>query len=83
MDIHTLLQNNCVKLLEQYNSNLDSVLSLQATLIDDILPGVEVELDLDTEGLRWAKEWLEDTCERLCIRPSQALLKYICESLSL
>jgi len=64
MDIHTLLQTNCTRLLEQYHSNLKDVLSLQATLINDILPGLEDELNLDTDSAQWAKEWLEDTCER-------------------
>jgi len=65
MDIHSLLHANCKKLLEQYTSNIDGVLFLQATLIKDVLPGVADELELDTESIRWAKDWLEDSCKIL------------------
>ncbi|KII92678.1 hypothetical protein PLICRDRAFT_37455 [Plicaturopsis crispa FD-325 SS-3] len=61
MDIRSLLQANCELLLEQYEANLETLLGLQATLIDDILPTVEVELELDARVVDWAKEWLEDT----------------------
>jgi len=63
MDIRSLLQANCDRLLEQYHSNLEAVLSLQATLIRDILPSVTDELELDPDATEWAKEWLKDTCE--------------------
>jgi retinaldehyde-binding protein 1 len=55
------LQANYERLLEQYTCNLESVLTLQATLIRDILPSVKDELELSPEAVEWAKEWLEDT----------------------
>ncbi|KAF4597952.1 CRAL-TRIO domain-containing protein [Pleurotus pulmonarius] len=61
MEIHALLQANCEKLLEQYRINLRSVRTLQATLIDDILPSIRDELDLSQEATSWARVWLEDT----------------------
>ncbi|KAJ6594437.1 CRAL-TRIO domain-containing protein [Mycena capillaripes] len=51
------------KLLDsQYAENLEAVLALQGTLIQDILPSVTDELELDAESIQWAKEWLSDTC---------------------
>ena len=49
-------------LLEQYYANVEIVLALQATLLRDILPSVEDELDLGPDATEWAKEWLYDTC---------------------
>ncbi|KAJ7354666.1 CRAL-TRIO domain-containing protein [Mycena albidolilacea] len=46
----------------QYTENLEAVLALQGTLIDDILPSVTDELELDADSIEWAKEWLSDTC---------------------
>jgi retinaldehyde-binding protein 1 len=62
MTIQDLLQKNYEKLLEQYTCNLEGVLTLQATLIRDILPSIQDELELGPEATEWAKEWLEDTC---------------------
>jgi len=62
MNIQSLLQANHERLLEQYTHNLEAVLTLQATLIRDILPSVEDELQLSPEATEWAKEWLQDTC---------------------
>ncbi|KAJ7091965.1 CRAL-TRIO domain-containing protein [Mycena belliarum] len=56
-----LLKANFEKLLEQYTENLDAVRNLQGTLIEDILPSVTDELELDAESVRWAAEWLDDT----------------------
>ncbi|KAJ7761025.1 CRAL-TRIO domain-containing protein [Mycena metata] len=39
-------------LRSQYTENLEAVLALQGTLIEDILPS----------SRQWAKEWLSDTC---------------------
>ncbi|KAF5355528.1 hypothetical protein D9758_006381 [Tetrapyrgos nigripes] len=61
MDIRPLLQINCDKLLAQYRSNLKTVLELQTTLIDDVLPSVVDELNLGKQQMEWAREWLEDT----------------------
>ncbi|KAJ7162076.1 CRAL-TRIO domain-containing protein [Mycena filopes] len=49
-------------LAAQYTENLEAVLALQRTLIEDILPGLTDELELDAESIQWAKEWLSDTC---------------------
>jgi retinaldehyde-binding protein 1 len=62
MDIYSLLNTNCETLLQQYSSNLETVLSLQATLINDILPDIQHDLELDDAATLWAKEWLLDTC---------------------
>ncbi|KAF8629903.1 hypothetical protein AX15_003255 [Amanita polypyramis BW_CC] len=48
-------------LLDQYHANIEVVLTLQATLLRDILPSVEDELDLGPDATEWAKEWLYDT----------------------
>lgn len=66
-----LLQANCERLLAQYNSNIQSVLALQTTLIRDILPSVTDELGLSPEATEWAKEWLEDTGAYQCILRSR------------
>ncbi|KAJ7212931.1 CRAL-TRIO domain-containing protein [Mycena pura] len=60
-----LLQTNREKFKQlslQYTENLEAVLALQGTLIEDILPSVTDELELDDESIWWAKEWLSDTC---------------------
>ncbi|KAK7005963.1 hypothetical protein R3P38DRAFT_3326409 [Favolaschia claudopus] len=46
----------------QYSQNLEAVRELQGTLLDDILPSVTDELELDEEAIQWAEEWLADTC---------------------
>ncbi|KAK7000732.1 CRAL/TRIO domain-containing protein [Favolaschia claudopus] len=46
----------------QYSENLEAVRELQGTLLDDILPSVTDELELDEEAIQWAEEWLADTC---------------------
>lgn len=62
MNTRDLLQANHEKLLEQYRSNLEGLLTLQAILIHDILPSVVDELELGIEATEWAKQWLEDIC---------------------
>nr|GAT54992.1 predicted protein [Mycena chlorophos] len=62
MDV--LLQTNRSKLEAlnaQYTESLEAVLDLQATLIDDILPSVADELELDDDAVEWARDWLADT----------------------
>ncbi|KAF7305872.1 hypothetical protein HMN09_00741400 [Mycena chlorophos] len=62
MDV--LLQTNRDKLdalNAQYTESLEAVVDLQATLIDDILPSVADELELDDDAVEWAREWLADT----------------------
>ncbi|KAE9389884.1 CRAL/TRIO domain-containing protein [Gymnopus androsaceus JB14] len=61
MDTHLLLQQNCDRLLAQYEANMKAVIGLQSTLIEDVLPSVADELALDSEQINWAKRWLEDT----------------------
>ncbi|KAF8647088.1 hypothetical protein AX16_006922 [Volvariella volvacea WC 439] len=61
METRALLQANCERLLEQYVTNLDDILTLQATLIRDILPSVADELGLGPEAVEWGKDWLSDT----------------------
>ncbi|KAG7098311.1 hypothetical protein E1B28_000272 [Marasmius oreades] len=61
MDIRSLLQANCDRLLNEYQANLNATLELQAILIDDVLPSVATELELDEAQQKWVKEWLEDT----------------------
>ena len=61
MDIYSLLQANCDRLLEQYETNLRDVRMLQETMINDILPSVVDELSLGKDEIKWAKSWLKDT----------------------
>jgi hypothetical protein len=61
MDIRSLLQANNDKLLRLYKENLHITLALQATLIEDVLPHIKDELQLDADIVDWANEWLEDT----------------------
>jgi hypothetical protein len=63
MDIRSLLQANNDKLLKLYEENLDVTVALQATLIQEVLPHVRDELQLDANAMSWANEWLEDTGE--------------------
>lgn len=63
-DIHRLLQQNCDKLLSQYQANIDAVIELQNVLIDDVLPSLADELGLDSDATGWAKDWLSDTGTR-------------------
>src|ERR1700691_5230331 len=63
MDIRSLLQANNDKLLQLYKENLDITTALQATLIDEVLPHVRYELQLDADAVDRANEWLGDTGE--------------------
>ena len=63
MDTLSLLQLNCERLLEQYYNNINAVRDLQITLLDDVLPHIVDELQLDTSSTESAKELLQDTCE--------------------
>jgi hypothetical protein len=67
MSIRTLLEANCQNLVEEYHSRISFVLSLQEILIEDILPSIRDELQLDESRVLWSREWLEDTGQsRLC-----------------
>lgn len=68
MDIHSLLEKNNEKLLKQYKENLELTLSLQNTLLHQVLPHLQDELQLGTDVIAWAKEWVEDTRELWCNR---------------
>ncbi|TFL03016.1 CRAL-TRIO domain-containing protein [Pterulicium gracile] len=61
MNTHELLRANCEKLWNLYKTNLDDLKALQSTLVDDILPHLAFELELDDQHVIWATEWLEDT----------------------
>lgn len=61
METHERLQKNRDYLLQQYNSNLEDILNLQDTLIQDILPSITDELELCQEAVEWAADWLCDT----------------------
>ncbi|KAJ8077961.1 hypothetical protein PM082_000162 [Marasmius tenuissimus] len=61
MDTRSLLQANCDRLIHEYQSNLNAALELQTILIEDVLPSVATELELDEEQQDWARTWLEDT----------------------
>lgn len=63
MEIHSLLQANCEKLLQQYRANVEGTRLLQERLIADILPSVMDELQMNQDDEIWAREWLEDTCK--------------------
>ncbi|EGO00333.1 hypothetical protein SERLA73DRAFT_180870, partial [Serpula lacrymans var. lacrymans S7.3] len=60
-DTHSRLQANHDQLVSQYEGNLENVLALQETLIQDVLPHVTDELQMGGETVNWAKEWLQDT----------------------
>ncbi|RDB25475.1 Protein real-time [Hypsizygus marmoreus] len=60
MSTRDLLEANCERLVSQYNAHIQGVLTLQTTLIRDILPSVTDELELSPEATDWAKEWLDD-----------------------
>ncbi|KZT29158.1 CRAL/TRIO domain-containing protein [Neolentinus lepideus HHB14362 ss-1] len=60
-ELYALLQSKCEALNVLYQKHLQTVQSLQNTLLDYILPGVVDELSLDESGECWARSWLEDT----------------------
>ncbi|TFK53555.1 CRAL/TRIO domain-containing protein [Heliocybe sulcata] len=59
-DLYALLRANCEALNALYQKHLQTVQSLQNTLLDYILPGVVDELGLDESAELWARTWLED-----------------------
>lgn len=61
MDIYSLLKKNNENLLKQYKENLELTLSLQNTLLHEVLPHLQDELQLGTDVVAWAREWVEDT----------------------
>jgi hypothetical protein len=77
MDIRSLLQANNDNLLRLYRENLDITSALQATLIQDVLPQVKDELQLDADAVDRANEWLKDTGEFAHIFGSDWHLKFV------
>ena len=63
--METQLRKNKDILLQVYRSNLQGVLDLQDTFIQDILPSVTDELELCPEAVVWVTDWLCDT--RTCL----------------
>ena len=63
-EYYPLLASNSETLLQQYDASIDVVFALQDTLLDEVLPDLQDERDLDPETVQWAREWLQDTCER-------------------
>ena len=63
--METHLRKNKDILLQEYRSNLQDVLDLQDTFIQDILPSVTDELELCPEAVTWVTDWLCDTCRCL------------------
>lgn len=61
MSIHDSLREHKESLDNLYSEHLETVLSLQETLIRDILPGVVDELRLDPASEDSARQWLHDT----------------------
>lgn len=61
MDIHQVLRQRYDAYNDLYEENLDATQDLQHTLIHDILPGLVDELGWDTDKVRFARDWLEDT----------------------
>ena len=60
--METHLRKTKDNLLQEYRSNLQDVLDLQDTFIQDILPSVADELELCPEAVLWMTDWLHDTC---------------------
>lgn len=78
MDIHSLLEANNNKLIQLYKENLELTLALQATMIEEVLPQMEDELQLDISTVSWLKAWLEDTCElEIILHYAHMYLNYI------
>ncbi|OCH91704.1 hypothetical protein OBBRIDRAFT_728303 [Obba rivulosa] len=61
MSMHDLLQEHKNLLDDLYNEHLETVLALQDTLINDILPGLVDEFRLNPASEARAREWLQDT----------------------
>ncbi|KAJ7267638.1 hypothetical protein B0H12DRAFT_1200783 [Mycena haematopus] len=88
MDLLVNANREKFKLLNsQFAENLEVVLALQGTLIDDILPSVTDEFELDPESTQWAKEWLSDTFRCLpinlfpCIQRNKFTRSFAIESI--
>ena len=60
-DIRHVLEQQLDALNALYDQNLQTVKQLQATLLDEILPGLADEQAWDEADLERAIEWLQDT----------------------
>ena len=72
-DVYEALEEQYNKLNELYDGNLDAVEQLQATLLNDIVPGLIDELELDVTAVDPTREWLQDTRKS---RPLHYCMKY-------
>ena len=75
-DIRNVLQQQLDALNELYDKNFEAVKQLQATLLDEILPGLVDEQGWDEAQIEDATEWLEDTRTFHSVRPP-SMLKYM------
>ena len=63
-EYHALLRTNSETLIQQYDASIDVVVALQDTFLDEVLPDLQDERNLDPETVQWVREWLQDTSER-------------------
>lgn len=61
MESNASLRHNHEKLVNLYHEHLQTVRSLQRTVVDDIVPGILDELELGSDAAEWAREWADDT----------------------
>ncbi len=61
MSIHSTLESHIEALHTLYERNFQVVRNLQKTLLEEILPALEDELQMDAEKVAAATHWLEDT----------------------
>ena len=69
MSIHSTLESHIEALHTLYERNFQVVRTLQRTLLEEILPALEDELEMDAEKVAAARQWLEDTRTCLSVRP--------------
>ena len=74
METVTQLRKNKDNLIQEYRSNLQDVLELQDTFIQDVLPSLTDELELCPEAVTWVTDWLCDTCKCLFLFSSSLSL---------
>ena len=74
METVTQLRKNKDNLIQEYRSNLQDVLELQDTFIQDVLPSLTDELELCPEAVTWVTDWLCDTCTCLFLFSSSLSL---------
>jgi hypothetical protein len=72
--IRTLLREQCTILTEEYRTHLQTVQHLQRVFLEDILPSLVDELQLDKPAVEWQAEWLNDTGGVVSYVPSPGLV---------